>query len=250
MASENPGAFVNVPDSQLKDGRAIYDMIMQNAIKSSRFLYEMLAAGSAYAGETRQQYPHTHGDLIGDARDGEWIGRTIYGQTFGAGTTDGATWTIGSATWTELLPGRPRCWVGGVRRLACEVRYEVSANGVKFRLERWDWNDSSDGSDDAGGNGTQYLEETDYQTATSATNHTLDGDSYTSDGAGGYTQNGASATKLLYIDLGTYAAGDEDRALAEFRLLARGSGSCDLTIYSIEIHEVRTTEESGGGVLS
>jgi len=250
MASEAPSAFTNVQDAVVRVGRAIYDTALHALVKNSRYLYEMMAPGSESAGEARQIWPHTHGDLAEGIEDGEWIGRTIFNKSFMAGSSDSLSFSVTGGSLEEVLYFRAR--VGGVQRLAAEVAYKVSANGVKFQIERWDWNDTAADSDDGGLSGTQYLIDSSYQTSTTAqTNHTIDGTSYTSDGAGGYNaNNGGADTKLLYLDLGTYAAPDEDRSLAGFRLRVYGSGACTLSLYSLHVLEVKTTDEGGGGVLT
>lgn len=248
MASDAPTAFSNVRDTDIRDGKACYDTQQQSVIGNLRLLYELLASGSAYAGESRQVWPHTHGDLAGSAFDGEFVGRSIYSKNFRASTTNGAAYTLAATTWTELLRFRAR--VGAVRRLACELRYLVSTAGVKFRIERWDWNDSSAATDDGGTIGTQYLVDSSSQTATSASWHTIDGTSYTSDGGGGYTtNNGGADTKLLYLDEGTYSTPDEDRNLAEFVLRGYASSGLTLTLLGIDLFEVKTTDEGASGLL-
>jgi len=249
MASDSPTSSTNLADAVVRVGRAIYDTALQALLGNSRYLYELIAPGSEAAGETRKVWPHTHGDLAGNEQDGEWIGRSIFNKAFMAGENNSLQASIAGGSWEELVYFRAR--VGGVQRLACEVGYKVSANGVKFRICRFDWNDTADDSDDGGLSGTQYLGDADYQTSTTAqTNHTIDGVSYTSDGAGDYDANaGGASTKLLYLDRGNYSTPDEDRSLAGFHLLAYGSGACTLDLYTLHLFEVKTTDEGGGGVL-
>jgi hypothetical protein len=247
MASENPNQFQNVSDGLLQDGDEINDATMQKIVGNQRHLYELLTGTTGKAGETRQAWSHGHGDLAGSAEDGLTIRRDVFSHAFLAGSVQYWTFTL-STTFTELFTFRGS--VGAFHRMFNELRYAVTAQGVKFRVEMWDWVDS--GSATAPGTkGTQYVEETAYQTATSPTWHTIDGDSYTTDGGAGYTQNGVAATKLLYVNVTSKTDTDEACAQHEFKVYAASSSSTpDLHLYNWKATECLRTDEGGSGILT
>ena len=250
MADENPNQFQNPLDKTLQDGKAIYDTLLQKIVGNQRHLYELLTGITGKAGETRQAWSHGHGDLAGSAEDGLLKRRDPYNHLFMGTSNPYWTFTL-STSWQELFTTRGS--LGAVHRMFHELRYEVTAQGVKFRIEMWDWTDSGAATcDGAATKGTQYIEESAYQTSTTAASHTIDGVSYTSDGIGGYTaNNGGAATKFQHVNVTSKTGMDEACAQHEWKMYAASSSvTPDLHLYFARGVECTRTDEGGSGILT
>ncbi len=248
--SNAPTSWTNIADSLFLAGVKIFDSSWFSMLKNLRYAQELLM--HLPAGATQQNYGHGHGELRQDGTppDGVTLRRTIFAHAFASDGTDYRRHSIGAA-WSPIA--RWRCCNGAVRRLACEVRSEVDTGNVKYRLERWDWVDSGTCTDDGAGTpgsadgGTQYVEESSTVTPATPTWHTIDGDSFTSNGAGGFTaNNGGADTKLLYLDGPTsFADFDEMCNRAEYILYAYASTTQDHDLYNVHLFEVLSTDEDG-----
>jgi len=238
MADNAPSSWSNIGDAAFKVGKAIFDTSWLTPIQNLRYLYERLM--HLPAGGTQQNYGHSHGELSTGSTppDGVTIRRSIFNQAFRNSTYEYITFSLAATTWTELI--RFRSWCGPFRNLALELRYKVSGDAVKFRLERYDWVDSANASTMTQGLQEQIAD----KNSTSAVWHTLDGQQWD-----GLAYSG-SDTKLLSLDGPTSMTDfDELCAPAEFRLYAYGSAALDMDIYNVHLFEVLSTEESSG-VLS
>ena len=216
MANDAPTNWVNVTDTHITSNqyRPFPTWLVWRMIRAARWMYEKIARGDHYAGETRQNYPHAHGEQ--STQCGEPVLRTVYCDTFNTGSDNTAAYVVTSLSdsdWVEIARGRG--WVGGAKRVACEVLYyntQTAGQSIKWKIESRDANDSA-----AADAADHYIAES-AGTAHSPAEawHTINGQL---DGAGGNT-------KLLTIDGPTDETEPGDTtSWREFVLYAQTDGS-------------------------
>ena len=243
--SDSPGRFQNVKDAELKVGAAIDDVDIVKFIGNQRHEFELLTDSAA--GENQIVHGHGHGDVTGSSEDGFTKRDGGFSCTFRSGTSTDAQWTLANTNWTDT--GLTiRCNPGPFRRVATEMYYKVSGNGVRFRVERWDWNDSSADTDDGGTFGTNALQEQTYSRATSLAWHTVDGQKWDASA----TTFSGSDTKLLVLSgptsLTTLHEVNDD---CGFHLWAQAStANTTLHIGALRILPAKTTDEGTGEKFS
>ena len=245
MSNDSPGRWQNVADSELKVAKPIDDVDMLRIIGNQRHLYELVVNDAA--GENQIVHGHSHGDITGTVEDGFPDRRPLFSQSFLSGSASNGYEAAVNTSWTDTGL-RIRSNAGPWRRFATELYARVSSGGaVKFRVERWDWNDSSDDTDDGGGYGTNALQESSASfTATALSWHTIDGVPWSATAAA-FT---GSSTKLCVVSGPTSMTTlDEINTNMGIHLAVCASGSaCTLYIESMAVMPAKTVDEGVGEI--
>lgn len=239
MSDESPILYTNVKDAQVSVSSSIFDVIGQRLTKNMRYLYELLAGPTAYAGESRQVWPHNHGDLSQAASDGLTVRRSLYNESLRVGTSEYGTYTV-SDSWTEVK--RWPASVGPFRNIAQEIRYATpnAAHAIQIKIERRDWLDSSSSA-----TVTQGLQTQTSISSTTVAWYTIDGQAWN---GSAFTGND---TKLMPLAVTDWDDTDEALALSEMVMSISGTNAgTSVYLYNVHQFEVKATDQGTGQILT
>lgn len=238
MSDESPILYTNIKDAQVYASASIFDVIGQRLTKNMRYLYELVAGSAAYAGESRQIWPHNHGDLSQAPSDGLTVRRSLYNENFFVGGNTYGTYTV-SDSWTEVK--RWPAAVGPFRNIAQEIRYATpnAGHAIQIKIERLDWKDS-----DSSTTVTQGLQTQTSISSTTVAWYTIDGQAWN---GSAFTGND---TKLMPLAVTDWDDPDEALALGEFVMSISGTNAgTTVLLYNVHQFEVKATDQGTGQIL-